>query len=366
MSSRFGERLVVTVFGESHGPAVGAVADGFPAGFPVDPESVSGMMARRAPGRNMTSSRRETDEVRFVSGVYNGRTTGTPLCALIQNNDAQSAAYATVRDMPRPSHADYAARLRYGDAADLRGGGHFSGRLTAPICALGAVAADILKEYGVEVFGHLRSVGTERDDPVDLSAPDREALLEARQRAVPAVSSAVAERMAARIAQARDEGDSLGGVMELFITGLPAGLGDPMFGGTENRFAVALFGIPGVRGVSFGEGFDAAEMTGSTHNDPFTAGEDGRAVPLTNHAGGILGGITTGAPLVCRVAVKPTPSISLPQETIDLRTGKTETLIISGRHDPCIALRALPAAEAAAALTALDMMLIEGKIGDKK
>lgn len=366
MSSRFGERLVITVFGESHGPAVGAVADGFPAGYAVDLASVALMMARRAPGRTLTSARREADEVRFISGVYNGRTTGTPVCALLSNDDAQSAAYATVRELPRPSHADYAAQLRYGNAADLRGGGHFSGRLTAPLCALGAIAADILKESGVEVYGHLRSVGTEADASVDCAAPDTESLSVARKRAVPAVSKEAAERMAACIAAAQQKDDSVGGELELIITGLPAGLGDPMFGGVENRFATALFGIPGVRGVAFGEGFDAAKMNGSTHNDPFIMGDDGKAIPSTNHAGGILGGITTGAPVVCRVAMKPTASVALPQETLDLKTGKTETLVITGRHDPCIALRALPAAEAVAALVALDMMLLAGKIGDRK
>lgn len=362
MSSRFGERLTVTVFGESHGMAVGAVADGFPAGFAVDSDAVAAMMARRAPGRALTSTRCEDDAVTFVSGVYQGILTGAPVCVMIQNRDVKSDGYEKYRDVPRPSHADLAARLRYGDCTDTRGGGHFSGRLTAPICALGAVAEGILREKGVEVLAHLRSVGAEKDAAVDYARPDAEALRAAMKRTVPAVDAEAGKRMEERIASAREAGDSVGGVIELILTGIPAGLGDPMFGGAENRFASALFGIPGVRGVSFGEGFDASEMAGSAHNDPFIRYEDGSVRPGSNHAGGILGGITTGAPVVCRVAVKPTASIAIPQETLNIATGETELLTVAGRHDPCIALRALPAAEAVAALVALDMLLIGGKL----
>lgn len=351
-----GERLRVSVFGESHGPAIGAVADGLPEGETLDFERLAAFMARRAPGGALSTPRREADAVRVLSGVKDGVTTGAPLGVLIENTNARSGDYEKLKRVPRPSHADYPALLRYHGHADPAGGGHFSGRLTAPLCAVGGLCLQMLSRRGVTVGAHLQEVAGIADAPVDSLKLTPEALAAVAQSPFPVFDADAGARMRAAIGSARAEGDSVGGVVELFALGLPGGLGDPMFGGVENRLATALFGIPAVRGVSFGEGFAAARMRGSAHNDAYCL-EDGRVRTRTNHHGGVLGGITTGAPLVARMAVKPTPSIAAAQRTLDLGAMEETTLTIGGRHDPCIAHRAVPVMEAVAAIVLLDLLL---------
>lgn len=355
MSSRFGERITVSLFGQSHGPAVGVTVEGLPAGFPVDMEQLDRFMARRRPGGPLATGRREADEPEFISGLTEGKTCGAPLTALIRNRDARSGDYAAFADLPRPSHADYTACVKYGGAADMRGGGHFSARLTAPLCVAGGIALQMLAARGITVGAHLAAVAGVADDPFDPVEVDEETLKTVAEKPLPVLNDGAGERMKAAIAAAAAEGDSVGGLVECAALGLPAGLGDPIFDGAENRLAAVLFGIPAVKGVEFGAGFAAAALRGSEHNDPFTV-KDGQIRTLTNHAGGILGGITTGMPLILRAAFKPTPSIARPQRTVRLSTGQEDTLVITGRHDPCVALRAVPVVEAATALVLLDML----------
>lgn len=349
------------IFGESHGPAIGVVLEGVPAGIPLDLDFVQNELARRAPGQNaLSTARKEADQVCILSGVFQGKTTGTPLCAVIENTDTRSRDYEKTRDLMRPSHADYTGRVRYGGWADYRGGGHFSGRLTAPLCIAGGIAKQILSRRGVYVGAHLQSVGTVADALFPLQ-PTKELFDAVAAKPFPVLNDQAGERMQALILEARKNLDSVGGVVECAATGLPAGLGEPMFGGVENRLAAALFGIPAVKGVEFGDGFAAARSRGSENNDPFVM-EDGRVQTETNHAGGILGGITSGMPIVLRTAMKPTPSIAHPQRTVSLSAGENAELVIHGRHDPCIAHRAVPVVEAVTAAVLLDLLL-EGHHG---
>lgn len=319
------------IFGESHGPAIGVALEGVPAGVLLDMDFIRGELARRAPGGSpLATARKEKDEVRILAGVFEGKTTGAPLCAVIENTDTRSGDYAKLRDLPRPSHADYTGMVRYGGCNDYRGGGHFSGRLTAPLVFAGALAKLILRERGVSVSAAVcRMAGV--DDPTP-----------AQQEAI--------------ILAARADGDSVGGAVRCTVSGLPAGLGSPDYGeNAEGIFAQQMFAIPAVKGVSFGAGFGFADLRGSQANDPFYF--DGDAVRTrTNHAGGINGGITNGMPLVCRVAFRPTPSIAREQDTVDLRAHRDAKLAIGGRHDPCIVQRALPVVEAAAALAACRLL----------
>lgn len=362
MSSEMGRRLKVEVFGESHGPGIGMVADGFPAGEEVDSDELMRFMGRRRPGKALSTARREEDAPRFVSGVYEGKTTGFPVCAFIGNSDAHSRDYRALRYTPRPAHADYTAWVRYGGYADMRGGGHFSGRLTAPLCVAGGMALQILARRGVYVGAHLVRVGQASAPlwPVEI---DKAMLAGAADLDLPADDVQAAEAMRAQIEQARDCGDSVGGVVECAAIGVPEGLGDPLFDGVENRLASALFGIPAVKGVEFGAGFAAAQMRGSQCNDPFAYAADGSVRTTSNNAGGCLGGITTGMPVVVRCAFKPTPSIAREQQTVDLQDMRETTISIQGRHDPCIAVRAVPVVEAVMALVVLDMMLEGGEHG---
>jgi chorismate synthase len=357
MSSEMGKLLHVSVFGESHGPAIGMVLDGLPAGEPIDVGELQGFLDRRRPhGGTATTERNEGDVPRFVSGISDGVSTGAPICALVENTDARSRDYARFVDTPRPSHADFTAAVRYGGHADMRGGGHFSGRLTAPLCIAGGIASQALGRRGIQVGAHLAAIGDVRDvrfDAVNLSADD---LHLPTTRPLPVIDEVAGERMRALVEQVRAEGDSIGACVECAAIGLPAGLGSPMFEGVENRLAAALFGIPGVRGVSFGAGFDAVAMRGSQHNDPFVM-NDGHVATSKNDAGGVLGGITTGMPLVFEVAFKPTASIARPQRTVDLSSHEETTLEIGGRHDPCIGIRAVPVCEAVSALVLLDLVL---------
>lgn len=356
MSSLMGERLRVLVFGESHGAAIGAVADGLPAGEAVDLDRLAALMARRAPGGALATARKEADAVRVLSGLKDGVTTGAPLAVTIDNGDARPGDYETVLRVPRPSHADYPAMLRYGGHADLSGGGHFSGRLTAPLTAIGGMCIQMLARRGVALGARLAAIDGVADAGVDSQSLTPDALSALATKPLPVFDDAAGERMREAVLAAHAEGDSVGGVAELFVLGLPGGLGDPMFGGVENRVAAALFGIPAVRGVEFGAGFAAASMRGSAHNDAYCL-KDGRVGTRTNHHGGVLGGITTGEPLVVRMAIKPTPSIKAEQKTLDLVAMKETALTITGRHDPCIALRVAPVMEAVAAIVLLDLML---------
>ncbi len=361
MSSEFGKLLRVSVFGQSHGRAIGVTIDGLPAGEAVDLEALNAFLARRKPGASpLSTARREADAPVFLSGLENGVTCGAPLCAVIANSDQHSGDYGELADKPRPSHADYTAFVKWGGQADMRGGGHFSGRLTAPLCIAGGIAKQILARRGVHVGAHLAAVGTEEDLPFPLHPTA--ALFDAvAAKDFPVLDDKAGARMQALILEARQAMDSVGGVIECAAVGLPAGLGDPMFDGVENRLAAALFGIPAVKGVEFGLGFGSARLRGSENNDPFTL-EEGSVVTASNRAGGILGGITTGMPVTLRAAVKPTPSISRPQQTVSLSRMEEAELVIRGRHDPCIAHRAVPVVEAVTAAVVLDLLL-EGHHG---
>lgn len=361
MSSEFGHLLKISVFGQSHGRAIGVNIDGLPAGEAIDLDVLQAFLDRRRPGKDgLSTARKEGDRPIFLSGVESGRTCGAPLCAIIENSDQHSSDYDELRDKPRPSHADYTAYVKWGGQADMRGGGHFSGRLTAPLCIAGGIAKQILARRGVFVGAHLASVGLEQDQAFPLY-PTAALFDQVASKPFPVLDDAAGERMQALIRTVRAEGDSVGGIVECAVIGLDAGLGDPMFDGMENRLAAALFGIPAVKGVEFGAGFAAAGMRGSEHNDPFTV-EDGIVRAKTNHAGGILGGITTGMPVTLRLAVKPTPSIARPQQTVSLSAMEEAPLQIRGRHDPCIAHRAVPVVEAVTAAVILDLLL-EGHHG---
>ena len=361
MSSEFGNILRVSVFGQSHGKAVGVVVDGLPAGEAIDLEELQRFLDRRRPGTGpLSTARKETDVPEFLSGLEGGKTCGAPLCAVIKNADQHSKDYGELADKPRPGHADFTAWAKWGGHADMRGGGHFSGRLTAPLCVAGGIAKQILARRGIFVGAHLASVAGICDRPFPLH-PTAALFEEVAAKPFPVLDEAAGERMRAAILEAKNDLDSVGGVIECAAAGLPAGLGEPMFGGVENRLAAALFGIPAVKGVEFGEGFRAAELRGSENNDPFTV-EDGEIRAESNRAGGILGGITTGMPLVLRAAVKPTPSIGRPQKTVRLSAMEASELTIHGRHDPCVAHRAVPVAEAVTAAVLLDMLL-EGNHG---
>ena len=361
MSSEFGKLLKISVFGQSHGKAIGVNMDGLPAGEAIDLEELQRFMDRRRPGQSgLTTSRKEGDVPVFLSGVENGVTCGSPLCAIIENTNQHSADYRNLVASPRPGHADYTAWVKWGGQADMRGGGHFSGRLTAPLCIAGGIAKQILARRGIFVGAHLASVADVQDRPFPL-IPTREQLEAPGAKAFPVQDDEAGEAMQAAILAAKADLDSVGSVIECAAIGLPAGLGDPMFDGMENRLAAALFGIPAVKGLEFGEGFEAARLRGSENNDPFDV-VNGKIVTTANRSGGILGGITNGMPLVLRVAIKPTPSIAKPQHSVDLTETVPAPLEIKGRHDPCIAPRAVPVVEAVTASVLLDVLL-EGTHG---
>jgi len=309
----------ISVFGQSHSPAIGVSIDGLPAGIRLDMDELRGFIGRRSPGRSeLTTARIESDEPEILSGLADGVTCGAPLAIIIRNTDARSGDYREIRDIPRPSHADYTAHVKFGGFQDVAGGGHFSGRLTAPLCAAGGICLQILRGLGVTVGASIVQIGD--------------------------------------ILGAKEKGDSVGGIIECTATGLPAGLGDPMFDGIENRIAGIVFGIPGVKGIEFGSGFAGAALMGSENNDSFYM--DGETVKTrTNNSGGILGGITNGMPVVFRVAIKPTPSIGMEQESVSLSRGENAVLQVKGRHDPCIVPRAVPCVEAAAAIALYDAYL---------
>lgn len=350
-----GKNIQVSVFGQSHSKAIGAVIDGLPAGFSVDEEKVRRFMARRAPGKaKFATSRKEADSPVVLSGLLDGVTCGAPLGVLIENTNTRSADYDNLRLTPRPAHSDYAAAVRYNGFNDIAGGGHFSGRLTAPLCYAGAICLQFLEEKGVFVRAHIASIANIADPPFDKVNVQTD---DVAAKAFPVLSDAQGEKMQAAIEAARVDCDSVGGVIECAVVGLPAGVGDPMFDGVENQLAKNLFGIPAVKGLEFGSGFAGSTLRGSQNNDAFCATENGEIRTVTNNHGGILGGITSGMPVVFRVAMKPTPSIAKEQQSVNLETKTEESLKIVGRHDPCIVPRAVPVVEAVTAITVLDMLL---------
>jgi len=358
MSTSYGKNINISIYGGSHDPEIGVVAEGLPADFEFDMEELLAFMKRRAPGQNsMSTQRKEPDIPEFLSGVTEGnRLTGRTLHAVIRNTNQRSSDYSELSLIPRPSHADFAARQKYGESVDLRGGGHFSGRLTAPMCIIGGICLQYLRTKGIEIAAHVYSIGDVRDTPFDLAAVgDNEFKILRDRESFPVLCEQAGEKMRMLIEEARADGDSVGGVIECAVTGLSAGLGEHMFDGIENRISGIVFGIPGVKGIEFGEGFGASLLRGSENNDPFIT--DGKRIyTKTNRAGGILGGMTTGMPLVFRGAMKPTPSIFKEQDSVDMVTMEPVRLKIKGRHDPCIVLRALPVFEAAAAIAVCDIL----------
>ncbi len=357
MSCNFGNNIKITIFGQSHSEAIGVVIDGLPAGFEIDNEKVSAFMARRAPGRNEFSTpRKEADEVKIISGVVDNITCGAPLCAIIENTNTRSGDYDKLRSLPRPSHSDFAAMMKHNGFNDIRGGGNFSGRLTAPLCFAGAVCMQMLEEKGITVGAHISSIADESDDkfnPVTVCKADIKAVV---AKNFPVISDEAGEKMQNKILDAKSKSDSVGGIIECAVVGLPAGIGDPIFDGVENKIAFAIFGIPAVKGIEFGAGFESARMLGSENNDDFII-DNGIIKTATNNHGGILGGISSGMPVIFRCAIKPTPSIGIEQKSVNTETGKEETLAVGGRHDPCIVQRAVPCVEAAAAVAIADYIL---------
>lgn len=353
MSSTYGENLKLSIFGQSHGPAIGMTLDGIPAGLEVDFDKLQAFLNRRAPGQNSWSTpRKEEDRPEFLSGILDGFTCGAPIAAVIYNKNTRSVDYANLKDCPRPGHADYTAQVKYGGFQDAAGGGHFSGRLTAPLCVAGGLCKQWLEQRGIQIGARIfRIAGSSReDDPLPLH--DIPQICDD----FPVVNPEVGLAMRQSIEQARKDADSVGGEIDCVVTGLPAGIGEPMFGGVESRIAQIVYGIPAVKGLEFGAGFTSTRMRGSQCNDAFTA-EHGMVQTVTNHCGGILGGITNGMPLTFRVAVKPTPSIASPQQSVNLSQMTNQQLNVQGRHDPCIVPRAVPVVEAAAAIAIFDMIL---------
>jgi len=354
MSSTYGENLKLSIFGQSHGPAIGMTLDGIPAGLPVDLDKLQTFLNRRAPGQNDWSTpRREEDRPEFIGGILDGFTCGAPIAAVIYNKNTRSGDYSNLKDCPRPGHADYTAQIKYGGFQDAAGGGHFSGRLTAPLCIAGGLCKQWLEGMDIQIGARIVCIAGEQDEfDVDPVNPQ----LNLIGKDFPVFSAAAGERMRLKIAEARSEGDSVGGIIECYITGLPAGIGEPMFGGVESRIAQIVYGVPAVKSVDFGAGYSAGYMRGSQCNDAYTI-ENGQIKALTNFAGGILGGITNGMPVIFRAAIKPTPSISRPQQSVSLSMNQVQNLVISGRHDPCIVPRAVPVIEAAAAIAIYDLIL---------
>lgn len=356
MSGVWGKHIKFSIFGESHGKGIGISIDGLLPGIVLDLEAITFEMMRRAPGRDEISTpRKEKDEFEIISGYFNGRTTGTPLCAIIWNCNAHSKDYDKLKHIVRPGHADYTGSVKYSGFNDFRGGGHFSARLTAPFVFAGAIAKQILREHGIEIGGHVSQIGDIYDAPFDKVNVDSELLHKIRGSKFPVVDEEKGLQMINAILEAKKEQDSVGGTVEAAILNLPPGLGSPFFDSVESLLAHLLFSIPGIKGVEFGTGFDISKMKGSEANDEFYM-EEGRVKTFTNHNGGILGGITNGMPLIFKVAFKPTPSIGKLQRTIDISTQENTEITVQGRHDPCIVQRALPVVEAAAAMVILDLL----------
>jgi len=354
MSSSFGQNIKLQIFGQSHSEKLGVVIDGLPAGHAIDMQKVQAFLDRRRGGQNSYSTpRAEADTPTVISGLVGGVTCGAPLCALFDNGDVRSSDYDKLLTIPRPSHADYYAYLKHNDFNDIRGGGHFSGRMTLPLTFAGAVCAQLLQKWDVHIGAHIDQIYNVIDEPFD---PSNVSAQDLKFKGFPVNDPAVEETMKQAMLDAAAEGDSVGGVIECAAIGMSVGKGSPMFAGVENQLAQAIFAIPAVRGIEFGAGFEAAGMLGSEHNDAFVVDED-TVVHKSNNAGGVVGGLTTGAPLIFRVAIKPTPSIAKEQDSVNLETLEEVTMKIGGRHDPCIVPRAVPVVEAVTAFVLADMLV---------
>ena len=355
MSFVTGDKIRISLFGQSHSEAMGAVIDGLPAGFKIDEEKLSEFMACRAPGNDeFSTSRKEGDKVRIVSGITNGVTNGAPLCGLIENTNTRSKDYENLKDIPRPGHADFAAWSKFGDNRDVSGGGQFSGRLTATMCIAGGILKQLLEEKGIFIGAHIARVGNVKDDLFDSCNVNKKDFVD--RKPFPTINDDKGEEMKEEILRAKKDGDSVGGIVECAIVGVPSGVGDSLYGSWESRISSAVFAIPAVKGIEFGRGFEAATLLGSENNDPFCI-KDGNIVTTTNNHGGILGGISSGMPIIFRAAFKPTPSIAKEQKSVSLSKKENTTLVINGRHDPCIVKRAVVCVEAAAAIVAANMVL---------
>lgn len=356
MSSTLGDKIKISVFGESHGNGIGVVVDGLPAGIKIDLDKVLAQMARRAPGKDKTATpRKESDLPKILSGMLDDTLTGAPLCAVIENTNTRSGDYGNLLSCPRPGHSDYTAFVKYSGANDIRGGGHFSGRLTAPIVFAGAICRQILEQKGIKIAAHISSIGKVCDknfNPVNI---ENDLIDRLNLSSFALIDQSAESKMREVVESARMSLDSVGGTIECAVTGIDAGFGDPMFDGVEGVIAKAVFGVPAIKGIEFGKGFELSQMRGSESNDPFEY-KDGKVVTSTNNCGGILGGITNGMPIIFKAAVKPTPSISQKQQTVDLQTKQNAELEIKGRHDPCIVPRAVPVIEAVTAIAIINLM----------
>ena len=353
MSSTYGDSLKLSIFGQSHGAAIGMTLDGIPAGLPVDYDALCAFLSRRAPGRDAYSTpRKEADAPEILSGILNGYTCGAPIAATITNTNTRSSDYEALKDLPRPGHADYTAQIKYGGYQDVAGGGHFSGRLTAPLCIAGGLCKQWLAQMGISIAAHISAISGIHDDDFNPLEPQITQI----SADFPVLNTKNGQLMKDAITKAKEDGDSVGGMIECAVTGLPAGLGEPMFGGMESKIAQIVYGIPAIKAVEFGIGSAVANMRGSENNDAYYM--DGNTIrTTTNNCGGILGGITNGMPLIFKAAVKPTPSITIQQQTVSVQAKENRTLRVNGRHDPCIVVRAVPVVEAAAAIAIFDAYL---------
>jgi chorismate synthase len=357
MSGVWGNSIKYSIFGESHGKAIGINIDGLPPGIKLDLQYIQSEMERRAPGRNEFSTpRKEADSFEIISGYFNEHTTGAPLCALIWNSNQHSKDYDKLKDVMRPGHADYSGNIKYSGFNDYRGGGHFSGRITAPLVFAGAVAKQILSKENIIIGSHIYSIGNTYDTPFDMTNVDSECLSQLLKDSFPVLNEKKASEMQNLILEAKKDSDSVGGIIEAAVLNLPAGIGSPFFDSLESTLAHMLFSVPAVKGVEFGAGFGISEMRGSEANDELYI-EDGMVRTTTNNNGGILGGITNGMPVIFKAAIKPTSSIGKLQKTIDISREENTELKVVGRHDPCIVQRAVPVVEAAAAIAVLDLIM---------
>lgn len=357
VSSSFGKNLKITIFGGSHEPNIGVTIHGLPEGIVIDFDRMKNFLSRRAPGNSVFATpRKEADTPLVQSGLVDGKTTLEPLTLTIENTNTRSGDYATLRDIPRPAHADYTASIKYGSSVNMAGGGPFSARMTAPLCMAGAIALQLLEDWGISIGAHIYSIGHVKDTPFDPVRVSESQFTPLRESSFPVVDEAKGYLMGDLIQRAMAEGDSMGGIIECCAIGVPVGIGGPMYDGIEGHLSQIFFGIPAVKGVEFGNGFECTTLRGSQNNDAFFM--EGNAVKtVTNNHGGILGGISSGMPLICRLAFKPTPSISKEQGSVSLKNNTNEKLIITGRHDPCVVIRAVPVVEAAMAVGLLDLLL---------
>lgn len=356
MSSSYGTNLKVTLFGESHGEKIGVVIDGISPGIKFDYQEIEWLLQRRKPGQNkLTTQRNETDIPNIVSGVLNGVSTGTPICAFFENSDTHCKDYSQFKQIARPGHTDYTGFCRYNGFSDVRGGGHFSARITTGLVFAGALAKQVLAQKGIAVCSHISQIGTVKDILFDLEMEPKD-IANLQREYFPLLNKQVKDSMEQEVLKAKEKLDSVGGQVECIVLGLPAGLGDPFFDSVESKISQIVFSIPAVKAIEFGAGVASVQMCGSEHNPRLKIEKD-RVVETTNHNGGILGGITNGMPLVFRTSFKPTPSIAKEQQTVNFVTNEQVNLQIKGRHDPCVALRATPIVEAAAAIALLDILL---------